>query len=192
MEGKIKLSCPVIVEGRYDKQRICQVAEGTVITLDGFSVFNNKEKIALLRRLCESGNIIILTDSDKAGAFIRARLKEYLPSEKLINLYVPRIEGKEKRKKAPSKDGVLGVEGIDAEIIRRVLSPFADGNVKKGGITKAKLYGDGLSGKQESGKRRDTLAALLGLPSGMTPKAFLEALNILCTSDEYEELISQL
>ena len=99
MREKIKLSCPVAVEGRYDKQRVLSVAEGTVIQLDGFSVFNNKEKQALLRRLCGSGKIILLTDSDSAGAFIRAKLKGYLPAEKIINVYAPRIEGKEKRKK---------------------------------------------------------------------------------------------
>lgn len=192
MQEKIKLSCPVIVEGRYDKQRILSVAEGTVITLDGFSVFNNSEKILLLRRLCGEGNIIILTDSDSAGGFIRAKLKGYLPAEKLINLYVPRIKGKEKRKNAPSKEGYLGVEGMEGEVIRKILAPFAGGGVNKAGITKARLYEDGLLGGENSAAKRDKVSRMLSLPAGMTPKAFLEAINIICTYDEYLEAVKNI
>ena len=192
MQEKIKLSCPVVVEGRYDKQRLCSVAEGTVITLDGFSVFNNQEKITLLRRLCGEGNIIILTDSDSAGGFIRARLKGYLPAEKIINLYVPRIKGKEKRKKTPSKEGFLGVEGMENEVLRQVLSPFSGEFVPKAGITKARLYTDGLLGGENSAAKRDEVAKRLSLPAGMTPKAFLEAINIICTYQQYLEAVKDI
>lgn len=192
MQEKIKLSCPVIVEGRYDKQKILSVAEGTVITLDGFSVFNNGEKTALLRRLCGAGNVIILTDSDSAGGFIRAKLKGYLPAEKLINLYVPRIKGKEKRKKTPSKEGYLGVEGMEMHILRDILLPFSGEYIEKAGITKTRLYTDGLLGGENSASKRDRVAEKLSLPTGMTPKAFLEAINIICTYEEYLEAVKNI
>lgn len=189
MREKIKLSCPVAVEGRYDKQRVLSVAEGTVIQLDGFSVFNNKEKQALLRRLCGSGKIVLLTDSDSAGAFIRAKLKGYLPAEKIINVYAPRIEGKEKRKKTPSKEGVLGVEGLESEVIYRLLKPFEGEITKKAALTKADLFGCGLLGGESSSAKRNALARLLELPENMTPKAFLEAINLVCTEAEFREAL---
>ena len=40
MQEKIRLALPVVVEGKYDKQKVLSVAEGTVVSLDGFSVFN--------------------------------------------------------------------------------------------------------------------------------------------------------
>ncbi len=187
MREKIKLAFPVIVEGKYDKQKVCSVAEGTVITLDGFSVFNNTEKIMLLRRICGEDKVILLTDSDSAGGFIRSKLKGYLKSENIINIYTPKTEGKEKRKKSPSKEGILGVEGIDADIIYSLLKPFAaDGEIKdKGGITKGVLYSLKLLGGEGSSARRDKLCGRLGLPSGMTPKGFLAAVNIICTAEEF-------
>lgn len=191
MQEKIKIPFPVIVEGRYDKQLVSSAAEGNIITLDGFSVFNNAEKICLLRRLCENGKIILLTDSDSAGAFIRAKLKGYLPADKIINLYTPRVCGKEKRKKTPSKEGVLGVEGMDTEVIRRILLPFAGETKEKAGITKTRLYTDGLLGGENSAARRDKFSSLTGIPRGMTPKAFLEAVNMICTHEEYVEAVKK-
>lgn len=193
MQEKIKLSCPVVVEGRYDKQRICSVAEGTVITLDGFSVFNNQEKITLLRRLCGEGNIIILTDSDSAGGFIRARLKGYLPAEKIINLYVPRIKGKEKRKKTPSKEGFLGVEGMELAWLEKTLAPFADGGAKpRMHLTKADLYALGLSGGPNSEARRRELSRLLNLPDNLSANALLEAICLLVTKEEFDRAVGLL
>jgi len=192
MQEKIRLSYPVIVEGKYDKQLVCSVAEGTVVSLDGFSVFNNQEKICLLRRLCGAGKIILLTDSDSAGGFIRSKLKGYLPAEGIINLYCPRIKGKEKRKKIPSKEGFLGVEGMKADVIRNLLLPFAGENMPRAGITKTRMYTDGLLGGENSASKRDSFATHVGLPVGMTPKAFLEAVNIICTEQEYVEVINRI
>ena len=192
MQEKIKLSCPVVVEGRYDKQRILSVAEGTVIQLDGFSVFNSVEKQRLLRRLCGEGSIILLTDSDSAGKFIRSKLKGYLPSEKIINVYAPRVEGKEKRKKKPSKEGVLGVEGMEADVLRRLLEPFEGETVKKASLTKADLYRSGLLGGENSSVLRNALAQVLDLPENMTPNAFLEAVNLVCTESEFYKALEKI
>lgn len=192
MQEKIKLSCPVVVEGRYDKQRVLSVAEGTVIQLDGFSVFNSREKQALLRRLCANGNIILLTDSDSAGGFIRAKLKGYLPAEKIINVYAPKKEGKEKRKKSPSKEGILGVEGLETEEIYDLLKPFEGEITKKASFTKSDLFGCGLLGGKDSSSKRNALARMLELPENMTPKAFLEAVNLVCTEAEFNEALEKI
>ena len=53
VNDKIKISLPIIVEGRYDKSVLSSIFEATVITTGGFSVFNSKEKVALIKKLAE-------------------------------------------------------------------------------------------------------------------------------------------
>ena len=98
MENKNELPLlrlPVIVEGRYDKSAILGMYRGTVITTDGFGVFNSKEKQALIKRLAKDG-IILLTDPDGGGVQIRSFISGIVPKEKIYHLYVPKIAGKEK------------------------------------------------------------------------------------------------
>ncbi|MBQ7161178.1 MAG: toprim domain-containing protein, partial [Clostridia bacterium] len=89
MKDKLKISLPIIVEGRYDKIKIESVAEARVLTTDGFGIFNAAEKRALFRRLAEKGPVILLTDPDGAGRLIRSHLRGVLPPDRIIDLYVP-------------------------------------------------------------------------------------------------------
>ena len=123
---RVKISLPIIVEGRYDKSALSGFLDATIITTGGFSIFNNKEKQALIRRIAKNG-IIILTDSDGGGKQIRKFLSGILPPDRIHNLYIPKVEGKESRKRKPSKSGTLGVEGMEKETILRLLAPFIDG-----------------------------------------------------------------
>ena len=100
----------VVVEGRYDKNALKQAVEATVVETGGFGVFNDKERLALLRRLAEERGLILLTDSDGAGFVIRNFLKGAIPKERLKQAYIPDVYGKERRKSAPGKEGKLGVE----------------------------------------------------------------------------------
>ena len=199
MADRIRISLPIVVEGRYDKSTLLSVFDATVITLGGFAVFNSKEKQSLLRKVAGEG-IILLTDSDGAGKMIRAFLNGIIPKEKIHNLYIPKIAGKEKRKTAPSKEGLLGVEGMGREELVRVLTPFIVGDdgktrndLKRGEmITKVDFYMDKLSGADNSSARRDALAALFELPTGMTANALLEALNVITDKDGYRAAVNSL
>ncbi len=192
MENKMRLICPVVVEGRYDKAKVCAVVETPVISIDGFSVFNNNEKKQLLKRLCGETGLIILTDSDRAGGFIRSKLKGFL-SGNVYNVYIPPVEGKERRKQTAGADGLLGVEGMSTSVIRELLEPYRDGNKKAvGGITKARFYADGFSGRPDSSKNRELLAKRLSLPIGITANALLEAVNLLVSEEEYSRLVNDL
>ena len=185
---KLRLRCPVAVEGKYDKIRLANFVETPILVLGGFSVFNDGEKKALLRRICAESGLILLTDSDRAGAFLRAKLKGMLPEGKLYQVYAPMREGKEARKKAPSADGLLGVEGIDDETLYALLAPFADETVEPKGaaISKAQWYADGFSGGEGSGEKRKRLARALDLPENLSSGALLEAINLLCSGEAYE------
>ena len=59
MREKKKLSLPVVVEGRYDKNTLSQLFDAVIVSVDGFGVFNSKEKQALIKKLAERGGIII-------------------------------------------------------------------------------------------------------------------------------------
>ncbi len=184
---KLRIPQPVIVEGRYDKLRLSNVIDAVIIETAGFGIFSHKEKLSLLRKLAAPSGIIILTDSDGAGKTIRAHLSSALPPEKVYHLYIPQIAGKERRKNAPSKEGTLGVEGMEDSLLYELFLPFSDETppVCRGGITKADLYGLRLTGTADASTRRDALAESLGLPRGMTPNAFLGALNILFSREEF-------
>lgn len=179
---RLRINKTIVVEGKYDKIKVASVAEAHIISLDGFGIFNNAEKQCLLRRLAENNGLIVITDSDPAGGFLRGKLRGMLPKDGVINLYTPQIEGKERRKKTSSKAGLLGVEGMDVSILREMLAPFAeDGERTKEAppVTKAMFYEAGLSGKPDSSSRRDELAKRLGLPIGMSANSLIEAMNIL-------------
>lgn len=187
MTDKIKIALPVIVEGKYDKIKLDSIIDATVITTGGFGIFNSEEKKALIKRLCKNG-VILLCDSDGAGKVIRSYIKSFLPPEKVYNLYIPKIEGKEKRKTEGSKEGTLGVEGMSAELLRSLFEKFIDNSATdKVEITKRDFYLHGLSGGENSAEKRDRLAALFDLPSKMSANALLDALNMITTLSEFEE-----
>ena len=190
----------IVVEGRYDKNALSQVVDATIITLGGFSVFNDKEKLAFLRRLAEKqGGMIVLTDSDGAGFVIRNYLKGALPKELVKQAYIPDISGKERRKRKAGKEGKLGVEGMKPEVLLEVLrragATFLDENVQtqqREPITKADLFALGLSGGAGSAAKRQALLKKLELPEHLTANGLLEALNVLFTREELAAAVEEL
>ena len=190
---KLKIDYPIIVEGKYDKIKISSIADACIIATDGFGVFKNSERLALIRSLAKKSKIIVLTDSDAGGRQIRTYLSGILPRERIFNVYVPRIKGKESRKSHPSKEGVLGVEGVGREALLSALSPFIGESAARGReITALDFYEDGLSGTDMATERRDRLATLAGLPTGMSTNALIAALNLICGYDGYRELTAKM
>ena len=190
--AKPRIKYPIVVEGKYDRQKVLSAVDADCLSTDGFGIFNNSELCATLCVLSSSGPIIVLTDSDSAGALIRKRISQAVRPDSIINLYTPQIKGKEKRKKAPSKEGFLGVEGVDVKTIREILLPFAsDAEIKRNSITKATMYLDGLTGCENSSDMRDRVAAHFSLPKGMTPNALLCALSYIATDEEYRVAVER-
>lgn len=199
----LKFNIPIIVEGRYDKAKLSGVVDGVIITTDGFGVFRSEEKKALIRRLGERG-VIILSDSDGGGKVIRSHLKGMLGGIKVYNLYIPQLEGKEKRKSAPSKEGFLGVEGVPNDILCEIFESFARANpetvesasgipaqVTAEPVTKAFMYEMGLNGGENSSGKRDFLCRKLGLPPKMTVNALCEALNLISSPSEIRAILTE-
>ena len=178
------ISLPIIVEGKYDRERVLSVAKATVITTEGFGIFKKDEKAALIRRLAAGGGVIVLTDSDGAGLVIRNYIHGILPPHLVFDIYTPEIKGKE---------GLLGVEGMDREWLCKALEPFSGGAPRPVPmVTKTDFYLMGLSGGKDSSEKRKVLARLLGLPVNLSCSALIEAINLTVTCDEYEKATEKL
>lgn len=185
-----KISEVIIVEGRYDKNTLSQVVDAVIIETGGFNVFNNREKQQLLRTLAEKRGLIVMTDPDGAGLVIRNFIKGCVDPKLVKHAYMPEVFGKERRKSKPSKEGKLGVEGMDAETIMTALrraGATIDGAEGKcsGDISIADMYAKGLTGRADSAARRSELLSQMRLPRKMTAQAMLPVLNALMSREEF-------
>ncbi len=193
----IKIDRAVIVEGKYDKIKLSSILDAVIIETDGFGIFNDKEKQALIRRLAQTKGLLILTDSDSAGFKIRSFIKGIVPSEQIVNAYIPDIFGKEKRKTEPSKEGKLGVEGVKPQVITEALEKAGvfceetEDHTRRE-ITKLDLFEDGLSGSAGSDALRKKLLKHLNLPEKLTANSLLQILNTFLTFEEYKKVVEEI
>lgn len=191
----IKINEAIIVEGKYDKIKLSSIVDAVIIVTNGFGIFRDREKLELIRYYAQKTGIIILTDSDSAGRKIRGYIKGAVKKGRIINVYIPDVFGKERRKEKPSAEGKLGVEGID---VKTLVSAFEKSGVtasesnRKSDITKLTLYELGLSGGNESKKLRERLQKSLGLPSLMSSGSLVEVLNTMMDSSELAEHIKKI
>ena len=191
----IKLGPVILVEGKYDKIKLSQIFDTTILTTDGFGIFKQKDKVAMLRKLAETHGLLVFTDADGAGLVIRNFLKGAITGGKVYHAFIPDLYGKEKRKAKGSKEGKLGVEGVPDEIIIQAVErsgAMDETPREKGGITKADLYDLGLSGGQGSVEKRKALLKALQLPENLSSNALLDVLNCMTDVEELEKLIGSL
>lgn len=184
-----------MVEGKYDKIKLESILDGLIIPTEGFGIYKDKEKQELLRALSKKTGLIVLTDSDQAGFQIRRFIKNICAGQGIIDVYVPDLYGKEKRKTKPSKEGKLGVEGIPIQIVQEAFEKagIVCSTQEKTGrkITKADFYLYGLTGKENSQEKRRWLIAEMGLPEHITTNALIDVLNRLFTYEEFEEKLTE-
>ncbi len=200
---KIKIREALVVEGKYDKNTLAQLVDAPIFVTEGFGIFKDPEKLALLRAAAKKRGLIVLTDSDGAGLVIRNHLKGAIDPALVKHAYIPDLFGKEKRKAAPGKEGKLGVEGMTPAVLLQALrnagATIIDGPVGAAigrqpdaesiEITKTDLYELGLTGRPDSKERRRALQKRLGLPEKLSTNALLTALNCLHTKEELEALL---
>lgn len=192
-EQKPRLREVIVVEGRYDRNALSQVVDALIFETGGFGIFHHPEKVEALRMLAEQRGLIILTDSDGAGFVIRNRLKGLLPQDRIRQAYVPAVEGKEKRKSKPSRQGLLGVEGMRPEVLLEALRRAgATENKSEPWATSALFFSLGLTGKSGSADLRKILAESLDLPAGISQTDLKKAVSTLLTETELRELLSRL
>lgn len=192
----IKINQAIIVEGRYDKITLSNLVDAVIIPTNGFSIYKDAETAELIKLFARKTGVIILTDSDSAGFQIRNRLKNIIGEGKIINVYIPEIRGKEKRKRSPSKQGLLGVEGMTKEVLLEAFGRagvFAEEcEVKADPVTKADLLDLGLAGGENSSVLRKMLQQKLGLPSRLSANMLLEAVNAMYTRSEFMNIAKEI
>lgn len=192
----IHIEQAVIVEGKYDKIKLESIIDAVIIQTNGFAVFKDNEKMALIKHFANTNGIIILTDSDAAGFKIRNYLKGTIENNKITNVYIPDIFGKEKRKLKPSKEGKLGVEGIDKNVIVDAFIKagiiFSDKIKTENAVSRLDLYNDGFSGTENSSENRRILLKYLNLPELLTTASLLEVLNSMFTYEEYKNTVQKI
>lgn len=185
---KIKIRQAVVVEGKYDKIKLSAIIDGVIICTDGFGLYRNKETTELIRFYAKNCGIAILTDSDSAGQQIRGHIKSIVPEGRIINVYVPEIFGKEKRKSLPSKEGKIGVEGMSYEVIIRAFEKAGltdDIQEPREKISKMDFYEMGLSGASESSFLRRRIARHFDLPSDLSASALRDAINTMFCREDF-------
>lgn len=185
-----KINEVIVVEGRYDKNALSQVVDAVIIETGGFGIFNNSQKQKLLRKMAEERGLIVLTDSDGAGFVIRNFIKGCVDSRFVKHAYIPDVAGKEKRKKTGSKEGTLGVEGMRPEVLLNSLKQAGASFTQEGKekITKTDMFRLGLSGGQDSRRKRAELIGKLDLPQKLSADALLDILNAIMTKTEFYDL----
>ena len=193
----VKIKEAILVEGRYDKNTLSQIVDAPILETSGFGVFKDKKQMKLLRQVAEKRGLIVFTDSDGAGFVIRNHVKSAIPGKFLKHAYIPDIQGKEKRKAAPGKEGKLGVEGMSREIILEALRRAGatiegEDSVASHQITKQDLMELGLSGGADASAKRLALLKKLDLPEHMSANAMQQALNLLMDPEELKSMINKL
>lgn len=195
MDEKIKISQAVIVEGKYDKIKLSNILDAFIIETNGFSIFKDKQRLAFIKKLANERGIIVLTDSDHAGFMIRNYISSGIPKDKIINVYIPDVFGKEKRKAEPSKEGKLGVEGMTKEVLLEAFDKAGVTSTKiksENPITNYDLYELGLSGIANAKQNKKKLLAKLDLPEFLSTNSLLSCLNNMMTKSELCEIIKEL
>ena len=193
----VKIKEAIVVEGRYDKNTLSQIVDAPILETSGFGIFKDKEQMALLRKVAEVRGLIVFTDADGAGFVIRNHIKSAINGKYLKHAYTPDIFGKERRKAKAGKEGKLGVEGMNREIIleslRRAGATFLGEETEHPcwEISKADLMDLGLYGPG-SNEKRLALIKKLGFPEKISTNAFLQAVNLLYTCDQLREITQTL
>jgi len=193
----VKIKEAIVVEGRYDKNTLSQIVDAPILETSGFGIFKDRQQMSLLRRVAETRGLIVFTDSDGAGFVIRNHIKSAIPAQYLKHAYIPDIKGKERRKAAPGKEGKLGVEGMDPATIIQALrragaTMEGESAEPRNQISKQDLMELGLSGGADAAAKRLSLLKKLGLPEHMSANAMLQALNLLYSLEELNELVKEL
>ena len=187
----------LVVEGKYDAARLARLTDAMILPTGGFAIFSDRKRQQLLKELAARNGLILMTDSDRAGFQIRTYITNLVGAERVVQAYVPALPGKERRKAAPGKEGLLGVEGVPDELIRKSLRDALGPEAGPGSpaarpgraITYVDLYDWGLSGTAGAAERKYRLLEALGLPPRLSKKEMLEVFNRLYTFEQLDALI---
>ncbi len=198
---KLTIREAIVVEGRYDKNTLSQLVDALILVTNGFQLYHDASIRRTILQAAARTGIIIFTDSDASGFQIRSCIKSFVQKEQIKHAYIPDIYGKEKRKSTPGKEGKLGVEGMNSEVILHALRtagatflsnlsehelPSNDPSCDPSSpITVSDLYAVGLTGYPDSKEKRMRFLREHGLPERLGTKAAASALTRIMSRDTF-------
>lgn len=185
----IKVKQAVIVEGKYDKIKLSNIIDALIIETNGFSIYKDRDKMSFIRKLAMERGIIIITDSDHSGFQIRNYISNGIPKDCIKHIYIPDVIGKESRKDKPSKEGKIGVEGIDDSILIELFNRAGIENEiveRVNPVTNYDLFEYGISGSANAKENKKKLLKALNLPEFLSTKSLLTYINSSMTKEEFE------
>ena len=173
MENKLKIDDIIIVEGKDDVSNLSQVIDATIIPIHG-SVGLSDKKLRQIEVLSENNNIIILTDPDFTGKKIREKINERV-NKNIVNIYVSRNKA--------NKDGNIGVENVDKNVIYNIFLEYLNNKDKKNirtyTYTVSDIIENKLMGSKDSKLRRQMLGDMLKI-GYYNSKSLMSVLNGMC------------
>ena len=173
MENKLKIDDIIIVEGKDDVSNLSQVIDATIIPIHG-SVGLSDKKLRQIEVLSENNNIIILTDPDFTGKKIREKINERV-NKNIVNIHVSRNKA--------NKDGNIGVENVDKNVIYNIFLEYLNNKDKKNirtyTYTVSDIIENKLMGSKDSKLRRQMLGDMLKI-GYYNSKSLMSVLNGMC------------
>ena len=173
MENKLKIDDIIIVEGKDDVSNLSQVIDATIIPIHG-SVGLSDKKLRQIEVLSENNNIIILTDPDFTGKKIRKKINERV-NKNIVNIHVSRNKA--------NKDGNIGVENVDKNVIYNIFLEYLNNKDKKNirtyTYTVSDIIENKLMGSKDSKLRRQMLGDMLKI-GYYNSKSLMSVLNGMC------------
>lgn len=169
----------IVVEGRDDITAVKRAVDAEVIAVGGFGI--NKKVIDRIKEAQKRQGVIVLTDPDFAGDKIRRIISKRV--EGIKHAYISRKDG--------TKDGDIGVENAEPEIIIRALEAAkCEIKEKRNEFDINDMIFFGLAGNTNSKEKRDMLGKELGIGYcngaqfltrlnnyGITKEEFIKAVN---------------
>jgi len=178
---KLKIKEAIVVEGRDDTAAVKQAAEALTIETHGFGI--KKETWELIEKAYNEQGIIVFTDPDYSGEEIRRRIIAKFPDAK--QAFLSRSDA--------TKKGDIGIENACPQAIAEALTKaHCSISGAEDIFSEEDLYEAGLTGRQDSGERRQQLGRILGIGYGNS-KALLGKLNkFSITREEFEDAVRKI
>lgn len=169
----------IVVEGRDDITAVKRAVDAEIIAVGGFGI--NKKVIDRIKEAQRRQGVIVLTDPDYAGEKIRRIISKRV--EGIKHAYISRKDG--------TKDGDIGVENAEPEVIIRALgNAKCQVKEKRSEFDINDMIFFGLAANTNSKEKREALGKELGIGYcnaaqfltrlnnyGITKEEFIRAIN---------------
>lgn len=175
----MKIEEVIVVEGKHDQAKILSCIEADIIISNGTHL--SERFLQQCKRLNQERGIIIFTDPDYPGTYIRNKIMAYVGNCKHATLDINQAKTK----------GKVGVENASCKDIIEALKRSAKFSKNVESISFESFIDLGLNGQKSSQKRRDVLSKEFGLPKANAKTCFKYLNMIGVTADTCKKILGE-